>query len=145
MTESETAKSSDKLVLIVDDDESLVELMEFIIRKEGFRTAKALDGEEGLRQTQALKPDLILLDLMLPRCGGYEVLRHLQTGEAARTPVIVITGRAADRTTMEMIRQEANVVEFMEKPVKVPALAMALHRLLKTRPPELGVAGPEES
>ena len=144
MPEPESVKNSGKLVLIVDDDESIVELLEFMVQKEGFRTAKALDGEEGLRQAQALTPDLILLDLMLPLCGGYEVLRRLQSGETAKIPVIVITGRSADRTTKDMIRQEANVVEFMEKPVKAAVLAMAIHGILKTRPPELGLAGSGE-
>ena len=128
-------KSSDKLVMIVDDDESVRDLLEFVVQKEGFRVETAVDGEEGLNKIQALLPDIILLDLMMPRYGGFEVLRQLQGGETARIPIIIITGRCADRTTAEMIRQESNVIDFLEKPLRPVVLAMALHRILKTQPP----------
>jgi len=136
------AKSSDKLVMIVDDDESVRDLLEFVVKKEGFRVETAGDGEEGLNKIQAMLPDLILLDLMLPRYGGFEVLRQLQGGATAKIPIVIITGRYTDRTTAEMIRQESNVMDFMEKPLKPAVLAMTLHKLLKTRPPEIsGAAG----
>jgi DNA-binding response OmpR family regulator len=136
--EGELSKSSDKLVMIVDDDESVRDLLEFVVKKEGFRVATAADGEEGLNKIQALLPDIILLDLMLPRYGGFEVLRQLQGGETARIPIVIITGRYTDRTTAEMIRQESNVMDFMEKPLKPSVLAMTLHKILKTRPSEPG-------
>lgn len=129
----------EKLVMIVDDDDSVREFLEFVSKKEGFRTESAADGEEGMRKIVALMPDVVLLDLMLPRQGGFEILRQLQTqGETARIPNIIVTGRYTDRTTAEMIRQESNVVEYLEKPIKANVLAMALHKVLKTRPPELG-------
>jgi DNA-binding response OmpR family regulator len=135
-------KSSDKLVMIVDDDESVRDLLEFVVKKEGFRVETAGDGEEGLNKIQAMLPDIILLDLMLPRYGGFEVLRQLQGGATAKIPIVIITGRYTDRTTAEMIRQESNVMDFMEKPLKPAVLAMTLHKLLKTRPPEVsGAAG----
>lgn len=139
----ELTLSSGKLIMIVDDDESVRELLEFIVKKEGFKVDTAADGEEGIRKIQELLPDLILLDLMLPRYGGFEVLRQLQTGDTARIPIIIITGRYTDRTTSEMIRQESNVMDFLEKPVKPAVLGMALHKILKTKPPEVssGQAG----
>lgn len=138
--EEALAKSSDKLVMIVDDDESVRDLLEFVVKKEGFRVETAADGEEGLNKIQSMLPDLILLDLMLPRYGGFEVLRQLQSGETAKIPIIIITGRYTDRTTAEMIRQESNVMDFMEKPLKPAVLAMTLHKILKTRPPEVSGA-----
>ena len=132
------SKSSDKLILIVDDDDSVRDLLEFVVKKEGFRVATAADGEEGLSQVQALMPDLLILDLMLPRYGGFELLRQLQGGDTAKIPIIIITGRYTDRTTAEMIRQESNVMDFMEKPLKTPVLAMALHKILKTKPADSG-------
>jgi DNA-binding response OmpR family regulator len=134
--DEDLAKSSDKLVMIVDDDESVRDLLEFVVKKEGFRVETASDGEEGLNKIQSMLPDLILLDLMLPRYGGFEVLRQLQSGETAKIPIIIITGRYTDRTTSEMIRQESNVMDFMEKPLKPAVLAMSLHKILKTRPPQ---------
>jgi DNA-binding response OmpR family regulator len=138
MTEGDGLSSvSDHLIMVVDDDDSVRELLEFIVKKEGFKVETAADGEEGLHKIRELKPSLILLDLMLPRYGGFEVLRQLQDGETARIPIIIITGRYTDRSTAEMIKQESNVLDFMEKPIKPPVLVMALHKLLKTRPREL--------
>lgn len=135
------ADPKDKLVLIVDDDDSVRELIEFIVAKEGFRVEKAVDGEQALKKIPEMRPDLVLLDLMLPRYGGFEILRQLQAGETSKIPIVVITGRYTDRSTSEMIRQESNVVDFLEKPVKPPVLASLLHRVLKTRSPELKKTG----
>lgn len=140
----ELADPRDKLVLIVDDDESVRDLLEFVLQKEGFRVEKAMDGQEALDKVEKNKPDMILLDIMLPLFGGFEVLRKLQMGETANIPIVVITGRYTDRSTSEMIRQESNVVEFLEKPLKPPQLASILHKVLKTRPPKTeGPTAPE--
>ena len=134
---STNSGSREKIVMIVDDDDSVRELLEYVVKKEGFAVVKAADGDEALKKIESLPPDLILLDLMMPRYGGYEVLRRLQHGETARIPIVVITGRYTERTTTEMIRQESNVVEFMEKPIKTSVLTALLQRLLKTEPPGL--------
>ena len=71
----ELADPKEKLVLLVDDDESLLDLMEHVVQKEGFRTDRAMDGTEALRKAVALSPDLLVLDFMLPgmgHCGGGE-------------------------------------------------------------------------
>lgn len=125
----------EKTVLIVDDDDSIRDLLEFIVRKEGFRVEKAADGEEALEKARSLLPDLMLLDLMLPRFGGFEILRELQTDETSKIPIIIITGRYTDRSTSDMIKQEPNVRDFVEKPVRPPVLAALIHKILKTQPP----------
>jgi DNA-binding response OmpR family regulator len=129
-----TLDPKSRIVMIVDDDDSIRELLEFVVKKEGFQVEKAADGEEALRKIGSTKPHLILLDLMLPRYGGFEVLRHLQSGDTAKIPIVVLTGRYTDRSTAEMIRQESNVVEFLEKPVKPPVLTHMIHKILKTKP-----------
>ena len=131
---------ADKLVLVVDDDESLLDLMEHVVKKEGFRTDRAADGNEALRKAEALTPDLIVLDFMLPGMGGYEILRALQASGNGGIPVIVITGRQMDRKQVEMVRLEPNVKEFMEKPLRPAVMAAALHSALKTRPPDINRA-----
>ena len=134
---SELSDPKDKLILIVDDDESILDLLEHVVKREGFRAERAADGREAVRKVAALSPDLIILDFMLPGLGGFEVLKELQMTEARSTPVVIITGRRIDRQTVEMVRQESNVKEFLEKPIKPVLLASMIHRLLKTRPPEL--------
>ncbi len=125
-----------KLILIIDDDEGVRELLTFLVKKEGFRADSAVDGEDGYMKAERLKPDLIILDLMMPRYGGFEVLRQLQGGELKKVPIVVVTGRYTDRSTSEMIRQESNVVDFLEKPLKPNVFGATLSRLLKPRSPE---------
>ena len=127
-------KPADKMILIVDDDDSVRELIEFIVKKEGFRVEKAADGEEALTKARATSPDLILLDLMLPKFGGFEILRELQSDETGGIPIVIITGRYTDRSTSDMIKQEPNVRDFIEKPVKPQILTSLIHKLLKTQP-----------
>lgn len=134
MENSAFGRPADKLVLIVDDDESVRDLIEFIVKKEGFRIEKAADGEEALQKARAVNPDIILLDLMLPKYGGFEILRELQADETSGIPIVIITGRYTDRSTSDMIKQEPNVREFIEKPVKPQILTSLLHKLLRTQP-----------
>ena len=134
MDEQPLAAPGDKLVLLVDDDESLLDLMEHVVKHEGFRTDRAEDGPEALRKAQALNPDILILDMMLPGIGGYEVLRQLQASGCGDIPIIIVTGRAMDPQGIGLIQQESNVKEFMQKPVRPAVLASALHRLLNTQP-----------
>ena len=134
MENTDFGNPGEKLVLIVDDDDSVMELLGFIVRKEGFKVEKAADGEEALNKARSLRPDLILLDLMLPKYGGFEILRELQCDDTTDIPIVIVTGRYTDRSTSEMIRQEPNVKDFIEKPIKPQVLIALLHTLLKTRP-----------
>ncbi len=131
---SDFAKPSDKLVLLVDDDESLIDLMDHVIKKEGFRTERASDGQEALNKVEALKPDAIVLDFMLPGMGGYEALRELQARDLSHIPIVVVTGRVLDEGSIKAIREERNVAEFLMKPVRPAKLVAALHRILGTAP-----------
>jgi two-component system, OmpR family, response regulator AdeR len=124
-----------KLVLIVDDDESLLDLMEHVVKKEGFRTDRATDGQEALRKVEALQPDLLILDFMLPGLGGYEALRELQARGCGDIPIVVVTGRAMDGGSIELVKQEPNVKDFIQKPVRPAFLSATLHRILGTQPP----------
>jgi len=125
----------EKLILIVEDDDSVWDLLYYIVRKEGFKTEKASDGKEALDKARTLHPQLILLDLMLPKCGGFEIARELQEGDTLNIPIVIVSSRSMDRSTLEMLKQEPNVKDFLEKPVKSQVLAALLHTLLKTRPP----------
>jgi two-component system response regulator AdeR len=127
-------RPAEKLVLLVDDDESLLDLMDHVVKKEGFRTDRAADGMEAIRKVEALGPDLIVLDFMLPGMGGFEVVRKLQELGHGATPIVIVTGRQMDRQSVEMVRQESNVKEFLEKPVRPAIMASHLHRILRTAP-----------
>ena len=81
-------------VLVVDDEQDHVELIGKILREGGYRIKKAYNGEEAIALIKHSKPDLIVLDLMMPKVSGFEVIDYIKTGEDTREiPVIVVTGR----------------------------------------------------
>jgi CheY-like chemotaxis protein len=128
------AAPGEKLLLVVDDDETVRSFLEMAASLQGFRVLTAVDGLDAGVKLEAQTPDLIITDLMMPGQGGYEFLRSLQGSLSGRIPIFVVTGSALDDSTIKMIRAEANVVEFIAKPVKMAAFISALHRTLKTAP-----------
>jgi CheY-like chemotaxis protein len=128
------SEAAGKLVLLVDDDESLLDLMDHVVKKDGYRTDRAMDGIEALAKVAALNPDAIILDFMLPGMGGYEALRELQSRGFGHIPVIIVTGRAMDAKSVAAVRQESNVKDFLQKPVRPAMLTAALYRIFGGTP-----------
>lgn len=128
------AAPGDKLILVVDDDETVRSFLEMSASLQGFRVLTAVDGLDAGVKLETQTPDLIITDLMMPGQGGYEFLRSLQGKASGRIPIFVVTGSALDDSTIKMIRAEANVVEFVAKPVKMAKFVAALHTTLKTQP-----------
>lgn len=124
----------DKLVLVVDDDPLIRELLQLTLTGAGFKVALAVDGRDAALKIEKETPQLIITDLMMPGQGGYEFLRELPGAGIGQVPVIVITASALAPSTVSVIKQEANVVEFFAKPIKMNALILALHRHLNTAP-----------
>lgn len=128
------APAGEKLLLVVDDDETVRSFLEMAASLQGFRVLTAVDGLDAKAKLESQTPDLIITDLMMPGQGGYEFLRSLQGSMSGRIPIFVVTGSALDDSTIKMIRAEANVVEFVAKPVKMAKFVAALHKTLKTQP-----------
>lgn len=128
------AAPGEKLLLVVDDDPTVLSFLEMAASLQGFRVLTAVDGLDAGVKLEAQTPDLIITDLMMPGQGGYEFLRSLQGSLCGRIPIFVVTGCALDDSTIKMIRAEANVVEFIAKPVKMAAFIRVLHKTLKTAP-----------
>jgi len=81
-----------KKILFIEDESALQKTLGEALRQEGHEVISALDGETGLRLAKSEKPDLVLLDLVLPRIHGFEVLKELKEGEETKTmPIIVLT------------------------------------------------------
>ncbi|MDD2803965.1 MAG: hypothetical protein PHV33_00290 [Elusimicrobiales bacterium] len=123
----------DKIILIASDDETLWELLYYIVHKEGFPVEKADSHSEAMDKARALRPALILLALN-PH-DSYATLRELQTDDTVSIPVILLANRPIDRATEELIRQEPNVKGFLQQPADALNLAALLHKLLNTCPP----------
>ncbi|PIR19347.1 MAG: hypothetical protein COV48_02485 [Elusimicrobia bacterium CG11_big_fil_rev_8_21_14_0_20_64_6] len=128
------AAPNEKLILVVDDDETVRSFLEMAASLQGFRVVTAVDGLDAGVKLASQTPDLIVTDLMMPGQGGYEFLRSLQGSSSGRIPIFVVTGSAFDDSTVKMIRAEANVIEFVAKPVKMAKFVAALHKTLKTAP-----------
>ncbi len=116
-------------LLIVEDDESLRELLTLAMKAEGFESACARDGEQGLAQLEAYKPDVVLLDLMMPKVNGFQFIGALSQ-RGVKIPIIVMTG-FWEQADEGLLRQDENVVEFLRKPVKYTELAAAVRKALE--------------
>ena len=102
-------------ILVVDDEPTVVRLMEFILARQGHQMLIAVNGEEALEQIRAHKPDLVLLDIMMPRIDGYEVARLLRADpETSGLPIIMLSAKAQT----EDIRRggEVGVNAYVTKP-----------------------------
>ena len=86
-----------KTVLIVEDEVNIVDIVRFNLQREGYATLEAYDGEAGLALAREKKPDLILLDVMMPKMMGFDVCRALRA-EGDNVPVIILTARGRRRT-----------------------------------------------
>lgn len=118
-----------KRILVIDDDEALRELFDVALGKAGFVVAGAEDGLKGLAKAEAFKPHLIVLDIMMPNLGGFEVLHKLQAMGLGGVPVIVITGYS-EQANEALIIREPNVVDFLKKPIQFSEIAAKIRKLL---------------
>lgn len=132
------------LVLVVEDEPNLSEVLEAYLRRDGFRTERASDGENALRLFREAKPDLVLLDVMLPKLDGFELLRRVR--EAGDTPVIMVTARVEDVDRLVGLRMGAD--DYVVKPFNPPEVVERVKAVLRRARPSdadkpLRVAGLE--
>lgn len=99
-------------ILVVDDEPQIVGLLRSYLERDGFDVTEAADGEAALTAFSGLRPDLVILDLMLPRLDGREVCRRIR--EAAHTPIIMLTAR--DEETDKLLGLELGADDYITKP-----------------------------
>lgn len=108
-----------KRILIVEDEKNIVDILSFNLSKEGYETLEAYDGQAGLQLALEQDPDLILLDLMLPKMDGFDVCRNLrQAGRS--TPVIMLTAR--EEETDKVLGLELGADDYITKPFSMREL-----------------------
>jgi DNA-binding response OmpR family regulator len=118
-------------ILIVDDEPDLVAVLRMGLQMEGFDVLEAADGEEGLRRAQQDRPDLMLLDLMLPRMDGYQVCRTLKFDARYKSmPIFILSARPGDRDKRLAIEMGAD--QFISKPYDLKDLVGRIRRRLAT-------------
>src|SRR5207253_11334331 len=105
-------------IMIVEDEAGLRQGLEIKLRMENYETVQAADGEEAIRLFHADQPDLVLLDLMLPKKSGFEVLDHIR--KYSRAPVILLTARGQETDKVPGLRRGAD--DYVTKPFAVQEL-----------------------
>lgn len=123
----------EKLILVIDDDADLRDTYQDLLASRGFRCASACNGEEGLQKTRELKPDAVLLDMMMPDCDGLEFLSRLPMEVPPPLPPVVANS-GFDLLEKEALGRGAAV--FLKKPVDLPELVAVLRNLTAGEPPQ---------
>jgi two-component system, OmpR family, alkaline phosphatase synthesis response regulator PhoP len=116
-----------KTILVVDDEPNIVELVRLYLEKDGFQVAAARDGEEALRLHARVDPDLIVLDLMLPKIDGMEVTREVR--RRGETPILMLTARADDID--RIIGLELGADDYLVKPFNPRELVARVRAILR--------------
>jgi DNA-binding response OmpR family regulator len=124
----------EKLVLIVEDDPEMMDYLTQVVGGAGFKTEPATDGLVVMEKMRTFSPDAAILDLMLPKYGGLELLYELRRGATANVPLIIVTARFTGPSDRAVITKQPNVAAFFEKPVGADELLQALHGALGTGP-----------
>jgi len=123
----------DSLILLVEDEKKILDMLSKHLREEGFGVALATDGLEALQIWQDIKPDLIVLDLMLPGLSGWEVLKRIR--QKNNTPIIVLTARADE--VDKLLGLELGADDYITKPFSPRELALRIKAVLRrSRPNE---------
>jgi two-component system, OmpR family, alkaline phosphatase synthesis response regulator PhoP len=116
-------------ILVVDDEPPIVRLMEFILAREGHEMIVAVNGEEALACVTEHNPDLVLLDIMMPRIDGYEVARTLRADPRyCEIPIIMLSAKAQDEDVRRGV--EVGVNEYITKPFNPQDLVRAVNKYL---------------
>ena len=111
--------NSQKLVLIVEDEKNIVDILRFNLQREGYKTLEAYDGEDGLAQARSQNPDLILLDVMLPKMNGFDVCQALRAA-GDNVPVIILTAREEEADKVRGL--EIGADDYITKPFSMREL-----------------------
>jgi DNA-binding response OmpR family regulator len=120
-----------KLILIVDDDTELSDGLRIMLERQGFKIMQARNGQEGKSMIYQHRPDLVILDMMMPRMGGYPVLEHFRDKPEA-PPIIMITANEGSRH--KAYAEYLGVVEYLRKPFAMEKLMEAVERGLAGKP-----------
>ena len=117
-----------KCILIVEDERAIVEILKFNFKREGYDTLEALDGEAGLELARTEDPDLILLDVMLPKMNGFDICKNLR--EAGSTvPIIMLTAREEEAD--KVMGLELGADDYITKPFNILELKARIRALLR--------------
>lgn len=120
-----------KKILIVDDEQDIVESLKFVLENEKYTCYCAYNGEDGLKLAREIVPDLILLDVMMPRINGYKISRLLKFDKKYKNiPILMITARTQEED--KLIGEETGADEYITKPFDLDEVVAKVQQYLNT-------------
>ncbi len=122
--------SPETTILVVEDEDSFIEALTVGLRREAFRVHVARDGAQALELFDVVRPDLVLLDVMLPKVSGIDVCRELRT--RSRVPIIMVTAKGSEIDTV--VGLEVGADDYVTKPYRLRELVARIRAVLRRRP-----------
>jgi len=123
------AAVSKKKILVVEDEQALLTLQSMLLSIEGYTVEGVMDGQTALDVVETMKPDLILLDIMLPEVDGFQVCRQLKSNEATRhIPIIILTAKKSKEDLS--MGEQVGADMYITKPYKTSMVIKAIQKLL---------------
>jgi len=123
------------VILVIDDSADFKGAVFDYLLMMGYKVLNADNGREGVKKAFEAKPDLILMDVMMPDMGGFEALKELRAEEETRNiPVFIITGSSFDTKMGDLFKQESNCREFLDKTLSLAELNEKIQAALENRP-----------
>jgi two-component system, OmpR family, phosphate regulon response regulator PhoB len=121
-------------ILLAEDDKQIADMISFKLTNSGHQIVRAQDGEQAVKMVGRERPDLILLDAMMPGLSGFEVLRRLKGDSAVRSiPVIMVTAKGHERDVLTGLRGGA--IDYIVKPFSLKELSARVELALRREPP----------
>lgn len=119
-----------KTILVVDDEKDLLDLIEYNLKKEGFNVLKAENGEEGIEIAKEHNPDLVLLDIMMPKMDGMEAVEIMRKDDDLKnTPIIFLTARSDEKTEVEGLDKGGD--DYITKPISTTKLISRIKAVMR--------------
>lgn len=122
--------ANNQTILVVDDEQDLLDLIEYNLKQEGFDVLKAEDGHEGIEMARKHKPNLMLLDIMMPKMDGLEVVERMRDdSQLKHTPIIFLTARGDEKTEVEGLDKGGD--DYITKPISTTKLISRIKAVLR--------------
>lgn len=122
--------SDNQTILVVDDEQDILDLIEYNLQQEGFEVLKADDGQEGIAMAREHNPDLMLLDIMMPKMDGMEVVQRIRGDkDLKQTPIIFLTARGEESMEVEGLNKGAD--DYITKPISTSTLISRIKAVLR--------------
>lgn len=122
--------SHKQTILVVDDEQDLLDLIEYNLQKEGFNVLKASDGQEGIKVAREQNPSLVLLDIMMPKMDGMEVVERMRSDKDLKhIPIIFLTARGDEKTEVEGLDKGGD--DYITKPISTTKLISRIKAVLR--------------